>query len=85
MNVRFDLVSLDCTYATLQDNDFEGHMNLNANLKIKEQLISFCLADDNTIFIANHFSHQNGTYEQIKEKANKIGFLTAYDGMTVEF
>ncbi len=85
MEIRFDLVSLDSTYALCPGEDFGGHMNLHINGQMKDKLLALGLADEHTVFVVNHFSHQNGTHAEIQAEANKLGFMTAYDGMTVEF
>ena len=85
--IKFDLVSLDCTEGNRPEMHYVGHMNLNDNIKIKNKLIEMNCADENTIFISNHFSH-NGfdvLYEEFNEIAKKEGIVTSYDGMEAEF
>ncbi len=81
-NKKLTMVSLDCTNGVLE-MDYIGHMGISDNLRMKEKLISIGAADENTIFIANHFSH-NGVapYEELQKRLT--GFLVSYDGMTVE-
>ncbi len=83
--IKFHAVSLDSTYATLPGDNLGGHMNLTVNRQVKEQLLFLGLADENTLFVVNHFSHKNGTHHEIQAKAEEFGFLTAYDGMTLNF
>lgn len=80
---RLDLVSLDCTYGGTTPRNI-GHMGYAENLKCREQLRNVGAADDKTIFVANHFSH-NGVlpYEQLQKLLP--GFIISYDGMTIEF
>ncbi len=83
---HFDFVTLDCTNAFLPMT-YVGHMSFEENIKVKEKMIEMGIADENTIFVSNHFSH-NGThvlYEEFEPLAKKEGFLTSYDGMEVEF
>ncbi|MBQ8510926.1 MAG: hypothetical protein IJ493_13575 [Clostridia bacterium] len=83
---HFDLVSLDCTNACLPLN-YVGHMGLAENVQVKEKMLELGLADDKTIFICNHFSH-NGThaaYDDFVPIAAKEGFGVSYDGMKVTF
>lgn len=79
---KVTMVSLDCTNGVLE-MDYIGHMGISDNLRMKEKLISIGTADENTIFISNHFSH-NGVapYEELQKRLP--GFLVSYDGMTVE-
>lgn len=87
-----DAVSLDCTYAMMHCEKGWGHMSLALNVELKDLLISRSAADQNTIFIAHHFSH-NGfipdgrlyTLEELEKIAAERSFLVSYDGMKVEF
>lgn len=85
-SLKFSLVSLDCTEANLPEMTYVGHMNLKDNVKVRKRLIEIGVADKNTVFVSNHFSH-NGIgvlYEEFSEEAKKEGFLTSYDGMEIE-
>ncbi len=85
--LRLDFVSLDCTQANDPKMMYVGHMNLNDNVKTAKRLREIGCADEKTIFCSNHFSH-NGKdvlYEDFSKLAQKEGFITSYDGMTVEF
>ena len=84
---HLDLISLDCTSANVPEMTYIGHMNLNDNIKVKERLIQLGCADEQSIFVCNHFSH-NGldvSYDTFQALAAEKGFLTSYDGMTLEF
>lgn len=81
---HFDLVSLDCTNACLPLT-YVGHMGLEENIKVRERMLSIGVADEGTVFICNHFSH-NGisvVYDDFVPIAAKEGFGVSYDGMTV--
>lgn len=81
-----NLVSLDCTSANTPVMGYVGHMNLNDNVKVKERLMEIGCADEKTVFISNHFSHNgaNVNYCEFEPIARQRGFLTSYDGMEVE-
>lgn len=80
---KLDLVSLDCTKGIDREADYIGHMGAYTNMKTREKLIAIGAADEHTIFVANHFSH-NG-YAPIPElEAAMPGFIISYDGLTVE-
>lgn len=84
--IHIDLASLDCTSANVPEMTYIGHMNLNDNIRVKERLLKIGCADEKTIFVCNHFSH-NGldvSYDKFKELAEKYGLLTSYDGMEIE-
>lgn len=79
---RSDLVSLDCTYC-LTDLK-ERHMGLKACAMTRNRMLKQGMADEKTMFILNHFTHncaeENG-YRELRDKAGGMGFLVAYDGM----
>lgn len=81
---KFDCVSLDCTYMLVEYR--EGHMGLAACRDTYARLTEMGLCDAATVACVNHFSHNgNATHEQFETEAANCGFLTAFDGMTVEF
>lgn len=80
-----DLVSFDCT-AACQDINYVGHMNLERCIELRKILKDMGAADDNTVFILNHFSHngENVLYDEFSMIAAKHDFKVSYDGMIVE-
>lgn len=80
---KIDLISLDCTNGRL-DLTYVGHMGATENRRMREKLLACGAADEHTLFVANHFSH-NGLLPYDGLQALLPGFLIAYDGMTVEF
>ena len=43
------------------------------------------LADHNTIFVVNHFSHNGGwLHEEITERAAAYDMIASYDGMEIQ-
>lgn len=80
------LVSLDCTEGTLPI-DPKGHMNLRQCIQTRHQLLSIGAADEHTIFVLNHFSHngENTLYDDLSPIAEEEGFVVSYDGMELSF
>ncbi len=80
---RIDLITMDCTNGALSF-DYIGHMGVENNLRMRRKFLEVGAADDHTLFVANHFSH-NGlvSYEELERLLP--GFLVSYDGMTVDF
>ena len=79
---RLDIVSLDCTYGRL-DGVHLGHMGAEDNLRVREELIRLGSADEETVFVANHFSHNGlAPYDEMQKRLP--GFIVSYDGLTVE-
>lgn len=83
-NVHADLISYDCTYVALPSG--ERHMGLDSIPEVIKKLTEIGVADENTTHIVNHFSH-NGKllHDELCAEAQKIGCLTSYDGMAIEF
>ncbi len=85
LGVKFNLVSLDCT-AAWEHIEYVGHMNVQRCNEVRRKLFEYGLADENTIFVLNHFSH-NGKgvlYDEFLESAGKEGYRISYDGMVIE-
>lgn len=78
---RMDLISLDCTNGVL-DLDYIGHMGIADNHMMRKRLIDNGTADEKTVFVANHFSH-NGLVAHEEMEKRLYGFKVSYDGMTV--
>lgn len=84
---RLSLVSLDCTWGDQHRTAPSHHMSLGQNAQMKERLLSLGVCDADTVFIANHFSHngKDAAYDVFSQRASEYGILTSYDGMSVEF
>ncbi len=80
---KLDLASLDCTNGVL-DANYIGHMGINDNLRMRERLLKSGAADDKTVFVANHFSH-NGLAAHDELERRLPGFIVACDGLRVRF
>ncbi len=82
MGTRLDLVSLDCTCQ--REKDGSNHMGLADVAEVKERMLREGIADEKTVFVAAHFSHNGGwTHEKMTAEGAMYGILTAYDGMEV--
>lgn len=81
----FNLVSLDCTMG-IASSSGHHHMNVDNCVDTKNKLIELGCADDKTIFVLHHFSH-NGkvSYDTLLPIAEEAGFLVSYDTMEIEF
>ncbi len=84
MGIFFDLVSMDCTEGIKHIN-YRGHMNIERDLIFRQKLCDLRLAGADTVFVANHFSH-NGrlSYAHAVEDEINRGLLIAYDGMELQ-
>ncbi len=83
--VTFDMVTCDCTFVALEHGDW-GHLGLDTCKELKEKFLEKGIIDGHTVLCINHFSH-NGilVHDELVPVAEKHGFLTAFDGMEVEF
>lgn len=80
----FDGVVLDCTCCN-GPSRFEGHMGFHDNLRVQKRMLEEHTADEHTVFVATHFVHTCGPFQEELEAAfGPHGFLVAYDGMEVE-
>ena len=80
----YQMVSLDCTL--IHSESREHHMGLTACAAVRERMLSMGLADDKTIWVLQHFSHNGGaTYDELVPIAKSRGFEVAYDTMEVKF
>ena len=80
-----DILSVDCTNGPLPHEIYRGHMGFDQDVMIKNMLIEKGLADERTVFVSNHFSHNGHVlYEEAQERMAPHGFLISYDGMIAE-
>ena len=83
-DLRLGLVSLDCTHGF--DENRQNHMGFSVNVQVRDRLVDMGLADGETLFVCNHFSHNGGgSYEELSAQAQAQGMLASYDGLTLEF
>ncbi len=80
----YNLISLDGN--AMCRSDGKNHMGLPDAIKVKKRLLEIGAANEKTIFVMNHFSHNGGlTHAQLQEAASDYGFLISYDGLELEF
>jgi len=80
-----DLISFDCTEAC-NESKYEGHLDIDRCDKLRAELKKYNVADENTVFILHHFSHnaKNVVYDDFVKIAKERDYLVSYDGMVVE-
>lgn len=82
---HYDYVSLDCTGGAAHTG-MTMHMSFPQDAEIRDRLIELGVADERTVFVANHFSHNCGsTHAELEKIAGGMGFAVSYDGMSTEF
>lgn len=81
----YNLVSLDCT-AGIMPMNYDNHMNLERCAEVKARLVEMGCADEKTVFVLHHFSHNGGAvYDELVLVAKEKGFTVSYDGLEIEF
>ncbi|GIP35381.1 MBL fold metallo-hydrolase [Paenibacillus sp. J2TS4] len=80
---RFDAVVLEGTIWGRPSA--REHLNEEDFRKMLERMREIGAVTDQTMVIATHFSHQGwaGPHEEIEAKAQRLGALCAYDGLTL--
>ena len=82
---HFDAVIMDSTMGTIVNNVFHGHMTFADVKRLKAEIISLGLADEKTVFVADHITHNNAeTHDKVEEIFEGSGITVAYDGMCFE-
>ncbi len=83
---RIGCVVMDATMGTTPLRAYSYHMSFADNIELKRELFGRGIADENTVFVATHITHNKaGTHEQIEEIYNGTGINVAYDGYSVTF
>ena len=75
-------VSMDCTFCLKSGGT--GHMGVTENITLKKRLLHASLANEKTLFLANHFSHNgHASHKELSEALCPHGITPAYDGMVL--
>lgn len=78
-----DLVSLDATFGPIACGG--GHMGFANNQTVINRLREIGCVGENTLLVANHFTHNcHSLHADLVREAKKYGLLVAYDGFTLE-
>ncbi len=81
----FDLVSFDCTGGAEASLPYKGHLCMGTAVACREELMGKGYVDAKTVVVLNHFSHngKDAAYDVFQPLAEKEGFVTSYDGLTI--
>ena len=87
---RCDLISMDCAFCTAKPEATQAHLGLSAFREHMEILKKQGTADENTVFIAQHFSHSgliadNKAYshDALEQLMLPMGIQPAFDGLSI--
>ena len=79
---KLSAVSMDCTNG--REPGGKTHMGIEDVIVVKKRLINAGLADEKTVFAANHFSHNGHALHADLERAlAPHGIIPAWDGMVL--
>jgi phosphoribosyl 1,2-cyclic phosphate phosphodiesterase len=85
LGIVFDIVSLDCTGQNVAFDFGTSHMTFKQNLAVIAALKAGNLVHEDTVYVANHFSHNGGlNYLEMAALSKENGVITSYDGLIVE-
>jgi phosphoribosyl 1,2-cyclic phosphate phosphodiesterase len=85
LEIVFDIVSLDCTGQNVASDFGRSHMTFKQNLAVIAALKARHLVHEDTIYVANHFSHNGGlNYQEMAALSKEQDVITSYDGLTIE-
>ena len=85
--LKFDAAALDTTTGVNPPKPpgKSGHMDITVVKKVKDRMIEMGCADDNTVFVMNHFSHNGGLmHHEFEALGSGLGLVPAYDGLVLE-
>ncbi|MBR3996129.1 MAG: hypothetical protein IKI97_12735 [Clostridia bacterium] len=83
--IKFDLLSLDCTYGVKHKDNCDHHMNLDAVKSVVDKFRAIGAVKKNAVVIANHFTHFcENTYDELCKITKGSGVTVSFDGMEVE-
>jgi len=79
---KLSAVCMDCTLCL--ESGGTGHMGIAENITLKKRLLCASLANEKTLFFANHFSHNgHASHKELSEALGPHGITPAYDGMVL--
>jgi phosphoribosyl 1,2-cyclic phosphate phosphodiesterase len=86
-DMRFAAIALDTNNGAGHADPIgkAGHMNIEMVKKVKARLLEVGCADEKTLFVMNHFSHNGALmHHELEEVGEAEGFEIAYDGLDIE-
>jgi len=79
---KLSAVCMDCTFCL--ESCGTSHMCIDENITLKKRLLYASLANEKTLFFANHFSHNgHASHKELSEALGPHGITPAYDGMVL--
>ena len=85
--LKIDAAALDATIGVnpAKPPAQSGHMNIKTVSTVKERMRQIGCADNDTVFILNHFSHNGGLMDhEFEALGASMGLIPAYDGYVLD-
>lgn len=80
-DIRFDMISLDCTMVNNPVPDTGTHMGFDQIRRVAQRLQKAGAVTDKTVKYVTHFSHNgNPLQSELEKSAKGLDFCVAYDG-----
>ncbi len=80
---EFDAVIAECTKGPIP-TEYTGHLDMYQVIEMKSRLQRAGSINENTPFVATHFSHMGGAnHEQLEAVLGQHGIITAFDGYSL--
>ncbi len=81
---HFDAVSMDCTLAR-GSNFTSAHMDILQCRETADLLRDMGRIDERTVLLLSHIGHLiDRTHDELSREAAELGFIVAYDTMTLD-
>ena len=83
---KVDFVTFDCTFLFHTAGEVSRHMGLEDNKAMQTEFLRRGIVNSGTKYAITHYSHNNTPLSETLKRAEKeYGFISAYDGMGIEF
>ena len=84
-NKCVNAVTFDCTFLFSTGGEVSRHMGLEDNRIMQEELHKRNITNEHSRYVITHYSHNNAPLSETLSRAQtQYGYLSAYDGMTLE-
>ena len=83
--MKLDFIGFDCTFGSVPNVPYKGHMGLDTNVKQYEEFKKKGLLKEDTKVLLTHFSHWYiPLHGEMAKLGAEYGFDVAYDGICYE-
>ncbi len=80
-----DFVTFDCTFLRGVGGENSRHMGLEDNRAMQSAFLRLGIANEGTRYAITHYSHNSAPFkENLYSVEEEYGYISAYDGLTIE-